>query len=192
MRRFKCIRKYLDFTEGRIYSENKEGHLIDDDGVIRDSLITGIHGGFVEVVSTEDTKQTNPKDSIGAKKIPFSVLPAGVLAETACALTEGALKYGRHNYRVHGVRASVYYDAALRHLTDYWEGVDIDEASGIHHVTKAIAGLIVLRDAMLNDKCTDDRPPKHKAGWQDTLNHKVEVLQGKYDGGLPPHTAEEG
>ncbi|SVD92517.1 uncharacterized protein METZ01_LOCUS445371, partial [marine metagenome] len=29
---------------------------------------------------------------------------------------EGAIKYGRHNYRIAGVRASVYIDATIGHL----------------------------------------------------------------------------
>jgi len=53
------------------------------------------------------SKDTNPKDACGTKKVPFSVLPWQVLAEIGLALLEGARKYGRHNYRVAGVRASV-------------------------------------------------------------------------------------
>ena len=32
-----------------------------------------------------------------------------------------------------------------------------DQESGLSHITKAIAGLVVLRDAMLNDSVVDDR-----------------------------------
>ena len=52
---------------------------------------------------------------------------------------EGARKYGRHNYRVIGVRGSVYYDATLRHVTAWWEGEDLDPERGINHISKAIA-----------------------------------------------------
>ena len=83
-----------------------------------------------------------------------------VLRRVTIAFLEGALKYGRHNYRVVGVRASVYVDAAQGHLLDYWEGQDIDPDSGLHHIDKAIASLFVLRDAQLRSMCTDDRPPK--------------------------------
>ena len=89
------------------------------------------------------TKQTNPKDAVGIRKILFSVLPMRVLWRVALAMLEGALKYGRHNYRIAGVRASVYFDAVVaRHLTLWWEGEDIDPDSGLSHVDKAIAGLI--------------------------------------------------
>jgi hypothetical protein len=104
-------------------------------------------------------KPTNPKDAVGIRKAGLSVVPANVLLELSVAMTEGAAKYGRHNWRTGGVRASVYYDATMRHLMCWWEGEDKDPDSGLSHVTKAIASLTVLRDAMLQGTCTDDRPP---------------------------------
>lgn len=59
-----------------------------------------------------------------------------------------------------GVRSSVYYDATMRHLMAWWEGEDTDPDSGMSHITKAITSLVVLRDAMIQDMCTDDRPPR--------------------------------
>lgn len=105
-------------------------------------------------------KDTNPKDAIGISKAPMSTVPAAVLAEVGVAMLEGACKYGRSNFRIAGVRASVYYDATMRHLMAWWEGEDTDPDSGMSHVTKAITSLVVLRDAMIQDMCTDDRPPR--------------------------------
>lgn len=105
-------------------------------------------------------KDTNPKDAIGISKAPMSTVPAAVLAEVGVAMLEGASKYGRHNYRAAGVRSSVYYDATMRHLMAWWEGEDTDPDSGMSHITKAITSLVVLRDAMIQDMCTDDRPPR--------------------------------
>ena len=107
-----------------------------------------------------ETKPTNPKDAIGIRKAPISTVPGNVMIEVGVAMLEGAAKYGRHNYRAVGVRASVYYDATLRHLIAWWEGEDTDPDSGMSHVTKAIASLVVVRDAMKNDKVEDDRPPR--------------------------------
>ena len=112
--------------------------------------------------ANNETKPTNPKDAIGIRKAPLSCVPASVLLETGTAMLEGASKYGRHNYRAVGVRASVYYDATMRHMMQWWEGEDIDPDSGLSHVTKAIASLVVLRDAMIQQKLTDDRPPASK------------------------------
>lgn len=107
------------------------------------------------------SKDTNPKDAVGTKKWrQYCVVPKTVIWELGVALLEGARKYGRHNYRVAGVRASVYLDAANGHMDQWWEGEDVDEDSGISHLTKAIASLTVLRDAMIRGKMVDDRPPK--------------------------------
>jgi hypothetical protein len=93
---------------------------------------------------------------------PWSELPGAVLVEVGLAMLEGAAKYGRHNYRAAGVRASVYVDATFRHLNAWWAGEDIDPDSGVSHVTKAITSLTVVRDAQFQGKFSDDRPPRAK------------------------------
>ncbi len=127
-----------------------------------------------------DPKDTNPKISVGVAKVPLSTVPAQVMAEVGLAMLEGALKYGRHNYRVAGVRASVYIDAAMRHILAWWEGQDVDPDSGLSHITKAIASLSVLRDAQINGVCSDDRPPSPPLGWIDDMNAKAKALIAKY------------
>ncbi|QPF87005.1 hypothetical protein IC762_12195 [Bradyrhizobium genosp. L] len=135
----------------------------------------------------EQRRASNPKDAFGIKKAPLSTVPSPVLMELGCAMQEGACKYGRHNYRSIGVRGSVYYDATLRHLMSWWEGEDVDLDSGLSHIAKAIASLVVLRDAMMQDKFTDDRPPKSKA-WIGDLNARSEALFNKYPDPVRPYT----
>ena len=131
-------------------------------------------------------KLTNPKDSIGIRKAPLSTLPMGVVAEMGVAMLEGAAKYGRHNYRGVGVRASVYFDATMRHLVSWWEGEDIDPDSGLSHVTKALVSLAVLRDAMMQDKCEDDRPPR-SAPFYPELNDRSSAILDKHADKCPKH-----
>jgi hypothetical protein len=138
-----------------------------------------------------DKKDTNPKDAVGIKKIPLSTISAPVLAEVGIAMLEGARKYGRHNYRVASVRASVYYDAAFRHLTDWWEGTDIDPDSGLSHITKAIAGLVVIRDAMIQDKFVDDRPPASPKDWQKKLQPTIDALFERHPTSVPAYTQKD-
>ena len=108
----------------------------------------------------DELKPTNPKDAVGIRKVPLSTLPWRVLWGVGLAMLEGAAKYGRHNYRAAGVRASVYFDAIVsRHIGPWWEGQDIDEESNVHHLDKAIAALMVLRDSQLQGNWVDDRPP---------------------------------
>ena len=135
-------------------------------------------------------KPTNPKDAVGIRKAPYSTVPTLVMNEVGVAMLEGARKYGRHNYRVDGVRTSVYHDAAMRHLGDFYEGLDIDPESGIHNVTKAIACLVIVRDAIMNDKLVDDRPPKTKniAEQRETLNKLAAQIIDRIPDAKPAHT----
>jgi hypothetical protein len=136
-------------------------------------------------------KDTNPKDAIGIRKIPASTRSAAVDAEVGVGMMEGSMKYGRHNYRVAGVRASVYYDATQRHLTRFWEGEDIDPDSGLSHITKAICSLYVLRDAMINNMWVDDRPPAISPTFWADLQEKVDALLEKYPDPVPPYTNQD-
>ena len=135
-----------------------------------------------------ESKDTNPKDSVGIKKVPISVLSAPVIMEVGLAMMEGARKYGRHNYRVAGVRASVYYDAFMRHTMAWWEGEDIDPDSGLSHISKALACLFVLRDSMMLGNWVDDRPPKHKDGWVQDMNEKAKKIVDIYPNSLEAYT----
>jgi hypothetical protein len=130
---------------------------------------------------------SNPKDVVGVRKTPASTVPAPVMAEVGVAMLEGALKYGRHNYRVVGVKGSIYYDACNRHLNAWWEGEDIDAASRIHHLSKAIACLTVLRDGIIRNVWIDDRPPK-TIGFMKELDETVKWLLDKYPNPVPPFT----
>ena len=133
-------------------------------------------------------KPSNPKDAVGIKKMPMSVVPAPVLAEVGIGMMEGALKYGRHNYRAIGVRGSVYYDATMRHLMSWWEGEDIDPDSKLSHISKAITSLVVLRDAMMRQNWVDDRPPVSPHDWMQRLNEHAEALLAKYPSPVEAYT----
>ena len=127
-------------------------------------------------------KNTNPKDAIGTKKAPISALPIRVLWRVGLAMLEGACKYGRHNYRAAGARASVYFDAVVnRHLFAWWEGEDIDNESQLSHIDKAIAGLMVLRDSMLEGNWIDDRPPRSNFNMAEFNEHAGRIIDQHAD-----------
>lgn len=104
-----------------------------------------------------DQKPTNPKDLIGSNKLPLHLWPTTASAAGALALLEGALKYGRSNFREIGVRASIYYDALNRHVNKWFEGEDTDPESGLPHLGHALACLAILVDAQAAGKLNDDR-----------------------------------
>lgn len=133
---------------------------------------------------------SNPKDIVGVRKTPFSTLSGPILARMGVAMLEGALKYGRHNYRVVGVKASVYFDAFNRHVWAWYEGEDIDPESGEHHLIKAMTCLHVYLDAELRGIAVDDRPPCSLDFFID-LNEKVKLLREKYPNPEAPYTELE-
>ncbi len=134
-------------------------------------------------------KDTNPKDSVGVRKVPMSTVSAPVSMEVGLAMLEGARKYGRHNYRIAGVRASVYYDASMRHLMAWWEGEDLDPDSELSHITKAIVTLYVLRDSMIQENWEDDRPPASPEDWVNWMNYRASRVIDRTPTPVPAFTA---
>jgi hypothetical protein len=103
------------------------------------------------------TKMTNPKDTIGSDKIPLHLWPETATIMGCIALLDGALKYGRSNWRVAGVRSSIYVDAAKRHLNKWFEGEESDPDSGVPHLAHALACIAIIVDAKAAGKLNDDR-----------------------------------
>lgn len=114
----------------------------------------------MQCVDTPESKDTNPKDAVGATKLPIGLVPSTGINLAAVAFLEGAMKYGRYNWRAAGVQASIYYDAAMRHLEKYWNGEECDLKTGVPHLASAIASIMIIADAKVCGKLTDDRPPK--------------------------------
>ena len=130
-----------------------------------------------KILVEEKIKESNPKYDAGIKKAPLHCIPMGPIFELGLAMFEGNRKYGRHNYRAVGVRASVYYDAAMGHIVDWWEGEDIDPDSGVHHLIKAMACLLVVRDSQLMGNFNDDRPLKYTNGLKGRSGLMKEVAE---------------
>jgi len=125
-----------------------------------DAFRVTIPGSFQHDGEPADGKKaSNPKDVIGSGKAPLHLVPASLRAGASLAFMEGALKYGRFNWRLAGVRASIYYDALNRHLEAWFNGEDTDQASGLPHLFKAAACIAILIDAVELDKLVDDRAP---------------------------------
>lgn len=106
-----------------------------------------------------DAKDTNPKDAVGMTKLPMHLVPSSVPVLASMAFLEGALKYGKYNWRIAGVRASIYLDAMHRHLTKLQNGEWADPVTHVPHLASIIACAGIIEDARLCGKLTDDRPP---------------------------------
>lgn len=102
-------------------------------------------------------KEPNPKDIVGSTKLPIHLWPETATLVGCLGLLDGALKYGRTNWRATPVKASIYVDAAKRHLNAYFEGETLDPDSGVPHLGHALASLAILVDAEAAGTLVDDR-----------------------------------
>lgn len=109
-------------------------------------------------------KPTNPKDAIADGRLPLALVPDTVPAYASIAFAEGALKYGAYNWRITGVRMSVYIAAIRRHLARLQNGEWADPKTGVPHLASVIAGAGIILDARACGKLTDDRPPAAPMG----------------------------
>lgn len=102
---------------------------------------------------------TNPKTPFGAKKPSAWNVPFLAVFHASLAHLHGALKYGRFNWRHNPVSASTYIDAAIRHIDEWKEGIEVAGDSGVHHLAHAIACLNIIIDAQEHGTLLDDRDP---------------------------------
>lgn len=100
----------------------------------------------------------NPKDLVGAKKVPLGLLPAAGIIYGAVAMADGAAKYGPYNWRDKKVRMTIYLDAIERHLLAMRDGEDNASDSHHPHLGHIIACASILADAVEGDFLLDDRP----------------------------------
>ena len=108
--------------------------------------------------SFSKAETANPKDLLGAQKVSLTKLPAIAVAHAAHAMMNGASKYGPYNWRAKKVIASIYIDAAKRHLDQWFEGEEVASDSGVHHLGHGMACLAILLDALTTGNLIDDRP----------------------------------
>lgn len=142
----------------------------------------------IEKAADKSTKSTNPKDAIGSSKLPLHLWPASATMTGTLGLLDGTLKYGRANWRVAGVRASIYIDAVLRHVNAYREGETNDPDSGVPHLGHALACLAILVDSEAAGKLNDDR--NIEGGYRalvEKLTPHVERLKGLHSDKAPKH-----
>jgi len=145
------------------------------------------------------TKPTNPKDAVGAGKLSMHLVPTAVMRYAALGFTEGALKYGKYNWRRAGVRISIYLDAIYRHMARLQEGEWCDgdmlglDAEGelqgtlVPHLASIICCAGIILDAWECDKLTDDRPPinAHAGADLDSRTEHVAHLKKLFESFTP-------
>lgn len=160
----------------------------DDDDEIADDLESAVDMDSATPMPGVFSKtEDNPKDVVGSNKLPLHLWPTTASAMGCIALLNGALKYGRSNWRAVGVRSSVYVDACQRHLAAWFEGEEADE-EGVPHLSAALACLAILVDCQAAGKLKDDRqfPGGHRK-LIDSLTPHVKRLRELHSDSSPKH-----
>lgn len=100
----------------------------------------------------------NPKKAYGALKPCASYAPMNVMLGVYRVFELGAKKYGRKNWRKQPVDISTYYNAAQRHLIEFFEQrIDADPESGQSPLAHVIACCMIILDGIERKEIKDDR-----------------------------------
>lgn len=135
---------------------------------------TGIWVSEIELVEDKSQQSTNQQlQTTGGRKNDsnkpdLSLIPTDALWGMAAALTYGAKKYERHNFR-QGIVFSRLVAAAMRHLTAWNEGENTDSETGLSHLDHAMASLAMLKFMEKQRPECDDR-------YITNVNHEVNKL----------------
>jgi hypothetical protein len=122
---------------------------------------------YIKAIGTDPIAQTHEMETFaplattgGTKhdsgKPPMSLLDTKWLTGVAEVLGFGAKKYAAHNWRK-GISYSRLSDAAMRHLTAFNAGEDIDPESGLPHLHHASCCLMFLSNMAATRPDLDDR-----------------------------------
>lgn len=102
----------------------------------------------------------DPKQQCGEAKMGFNSVSHSLLVLVEAAMQTGADKYGAMNWLQlpdNSLKLSTYLNAAQRHWMLFKAGQDRTSDTDIHNLDAIMAGLCVVRDAMLHGKVRDDR-----------------------------------
>lgn len=137
------------------------------------------------------TKESNPKDAVGDKKVPLWLCSPLAKANWALAQFAGLIKYGAWNWRVAGVRTSVYLSAMQRHIDAYASGEQFDPVDGTHHLGNVMACAAILMEGEAAGNIVDDRAPRleFREAYA-KIEAQMVVLREQYKDLSPKHYTE--
>lgn len=115
--------------------------------------------GEKEVDEVRVTSETGGKK--GKKLAQLGAIDPAALLELAKVAGFGAEKYDRSNY-LKGYDWSLSFDAAMRHLLEFWKGNDMDSESKLSHAAHAAWQCLALVSFQLHGVGTDDRFKKEE------------------------------
>lgn len=109
-------------------------------------------------------RDSNPKTAVGRLKPGIMAIPPSAIIALGLAMENGRVKYGLMNWRESPVSSSVYYEAIGRHMFAWWDGENVSQDAGVHHLAHVMACCAILIDAEQCRSLIDDRPVGGPAG----------------------------
>lgn len=117
------------------------------------------------IETTDDGRTFYVDDKTGARKEVklerFDLLPIGPLTELSRHYGRGALKYADRNWEL-GYPWGHSYAALMRHLTQWWDGEDIDPETGSSHMIAVAWHAFALMEFVNKHPEFDNRPNTKK------------------------------
>lgn len=115
-------------------------------------------------------------------KPKFSLMKPDALMEMVAVLTYGAKKYSPDNWKHLENARQRYFDAANRHLWQWYGGEKRDPESGLHHLAHAMSSLMFLIQ-MDKDAKEEVLPVATTKQWDwiEELATKTVVSKGKHE-----------
>lgn len=124
-------------------------------------------------------KDSNPKDAAASGRLPMHMVPDTLGIYAAMAFAEGDSKYIAYNFRIAGVRVSVYVAALRRHLMKYYNGEWADQKTKVPHLASVAACTSILIDGHVTGIIVDDRPPAVDLG--DCIEEAERIIAHVYE-----------
>lgn len=90
-------------------------------------------------------------------KVPISLVPPSAIRAIARVFGYGAKKYAPRNWE-RGMKWTIPYECAMRHLLAWMDGEENDKESGLPHLEHAICNLAILIEYQKTYRQGDDRP----------------------------------
>lgn len=141
------------FIHGRYYGDTFYKLPTNIEGICSSTLQIDYRSGLTYQYNSykviESIQSQKPlEETLGRKydsnKPRYSLLPENTVLNVVQVLEYGAIKYEVNNWQKVPDARTRYYDAAMRHIDDWWNGSEIDEESSLPHLAHAICCLLFL------------------------------------------------
>ena len=144
-----AIQEYLETiaVTGTMQPKSDQKHFVTEIPNYSPTILAGINNAGV-------AKGTALK--FDTDKLPLNLLSTEAMNQTAAVLKFGAQKYAEHNWRK-GFQWSRPLAAAMRHITAFNDGEDIDPESGLSHMAHAACCIMFILEFQKTHPELDDR-----------------------------------